>query len=129
MLIVNLRGSAVIFGLNDAMWLKYNIGKQFKVVSPGYDTRFNPLRLGLWALQQRGAHVAVCHDALRGVAAQFMDARRGTASPESIYKELVANLVLNAQETPSGAALIAIAQQLAWIIHEQFGLTRLTAFG
>ncbi len=115
-LIVNLRGSAVIFGLNAAMWQKYNIGKQFKVFNLGYDAKsnLNPLHPGLRALQQRGAHVAVCHDALRGVGAQFMDTRRGSASLGSIYQELAANLLPDAQETPSGAALIAIAQQIGF---------------
>lgn len=142
-LIGNLRGTAVVFGLNDKMWEKYTLSKYFNVASRGRHLTFNPLYrrtatdnralppdvagsfysdVSLQVLQQRGAHIAVCHDALRGTADRLLNGAcpcTGGPTPESVYKELAANLVPAAQVTPSGGALIAIAQQLGFTYAKQ----------
>jgi hypothetical protein len=135
--VICLRGSAVIYALNDAMWTKYNLSTVYNQQTGG-TTSGNPLynRLttdngtlssndpnslyqdpSLQALLQRGSHIAVCHDALNGLAATLAEKRGLTTTP--IFNELAAHLVPGAQQTPSGSSLIAVAQHLGFTYAKQ----------
>jgi hypothetical protein len=129
--VICLRGSAVVYALDDAMWAKYSLSTIYGPQSGGFTDR-NPLyqrlttdngTLGfqnpnslyqdysLQALLQRGSHIAACHDALNGLSGQL--AQQGHTA-QVIFKELAAHLVPGAQQTPSGSSLIAVAQHLGF---------------
>lgn len=131
--IICLRGSAVIYGLDSGMWMKYGLSKlsgQEIDINPLYD-RVNvdngelspedPKSLyqdsSLQALQQRGSQIVVCHQALTGQARQLTE-RLGLTG-QSVFKELAAHLVPGAQQTPSGSSLIAVAQHLGFTYAKQ----------
>jgi len=136
--VIGLRGeSAVICGLDDAMWKKYHL-TLFLNSTTTVATDNNPLYssttaniatktpndlekfykdTSLQALQKRGAHISVCHQALSTFAEILSGPSNGT--PESIYKELAAHLVPDAQQTPSGSSLIAVAQHLGFTYAKQ----------
>lgn len=133
--VICLRGAAVIYALSDKAWIKYHIGsstssKTLVTGNPLYNRRTTDNdRLGsedsnslyqdfsLQALMQRGAHVAVCNDALYGFAEQL--AKQHGLLIDSTFNELVTNLVLGAQRTPSGSSLIAVAQHLGFTYAKQ----------
>jgi len=135
--VICLRGNAVIYALDDAMWAKYKLatvyGQQPESVSnqnPLYH-RFttdngtlspeDPNSLyqdpSLQALLQRGSHIAVCHDALNGLAGLLAQQRGFTTG--SVFNELAAHLVSGATQTPSGSSLIAVAQYLGFTYAKQ----------
>ncbi len=128
--VICLRGIAVIYALNDAMWQKYDLGvlqKTENTVSrnPVYQ-RFTTDNgtldyqdqdsfyqdSSLQALVQRGSSIAVCHDALNGVSSTLA-AQKGLAA-QIVFRELAAHLVAGTQQTPSGSSLIAVAQLLGF---------------
>ncbi len=130
--LICLRGSAVIYGLDDAMWAKYNLGAVYGL-SNEVVVDSNPLyqRLtpdngslspqdpgsfyqdySLQALLQRGAYIAACHDGLNGVSSTLAE-HIGIAD-QVIFKDLTAHLVFGALQTPSGSSLIAVAQYLGF---------------
>jgi hypothetical protein len=135
--VICLRGSAVIYALVDAMWVKYSLSTVYGQ-QPGGTTDGNPLYSrvttdngtlspddpnslyqdpSLQALLQRGSHIAVCHDAINGLSA-ILAAKRGLTTT-SIYNELATHLVPGAQQTPSGSSLIAVAQHLGFTYAKQ----------
>lgn len=135
--VICLRGSAVIYALDDAMWAKYSLGTVYGQQTGGTGNQ-NPLyhRLttdngtlspenpnslyqdsSLQALIQRGSYVAVCHDALNGLATLLAEQRTLTA--QSVFNELAAHLVSGAAQTPSGSSLIAVAQHLGFTYAKQ----------
>jgi hypothetical protein len=124
--VICLRGSAVIYGLDDAMWIKYRLGTVFGQNNKG-STNGNPLYgqqvtdlsqdSSLQGFQQRGAHLVLCHDAMLGLAGKLEEQRGVTA--DAIYNELAAHLVPGAQQTPSGSSLIAVAQHLGFTYAKQ----------
>jgi hypothetical protein len=125
--VICLRGNAVIYGIDDAMWTKYRLGTMFgqnnKASANGnplYSQQISDVSQdsSLQALQQRGAHVALCHDALVGLAGN-LEAQRGLVSDNTVYNELAAHLVPDAQLTPSGSSLIAVAQHLGFTYAKQ----------
>ena len=131
-----LRGSAVIYGLDDAMWIKYHLGTAFGQNNKG-SANGNPLYsqqvsdlsedFSLQGFQQRGAHLALCHDALLGLAGN-LEEQRGIAA-DVIYNELAAHLVPGAQQTPSGSSLIAVAQHLGLRMpNSKFSIMKRTGF-
>lgn len=129
--LICLRGQAVIYALDDAMWAKYHISILIDQ-DRGNRIDYNPLYrrakadeeafisqdqdAGLEALVLRGSHIAVCHQALNGLSIRL--AKQGsTAQP--IFKELANHLVPGAQQTPSGSSLIAVAQHLGFTYAKQ----------
>jgi len=113
--------------LDDAMWTKYRLDTMFgqnnKASANGnplYSQQISDVSQdsSLQALQQRGAHVALCHDALVGLAGN-LEAQRGLVSDNTVYNELAAHLVPHAQLTPSGSSLIAVAQHLGFTYAKQ----------
>lgn len=135
--VICLRGNAVIYALDDNMWMKYSLATLFAQKN-GAATTGNPLYsrqttdngslnpqdpdslyqdASLQALQQRGAHVAACHDALNGIAEQLTQRLGPTTDP--VFAELAAHLIPGAQQTPSGSSLIAVAQHLGFTYAKQ----------
>ncbi|MGB8345306.1 MAG: hypothetical protein WCD86_10510 [Ktedonobacteraceae bacterium] len=134
--VICLRGSAVIYALDDALWAKYSLGTVYGQQPGGSDQNpmyhrlttdngtlspENPNSLyqdsSLQALIQRGSYIAICHDALNGLAMQLAEQRTLTAQP--VFKELATHLVPGATETPSGSSLIAVAQHLGFTYAKQ----------
>ena len=72
----------------------------------------------LQALQQRGAQLAACHDALGGHAVQGGRAPKGMTQPQ-VYADLAAHLVPGTLQTPFGSSLIAVAQAMGFIYATQ----------
>jgi len=133
-----MRGElAIICTLDDIIWSKYHLSSLLDstVTVP---TDSNPLYYNrvvdngnpptssqgsfytsttLQALQQRGLHISVCHQALSGFATNLAEQHRLTA--QSVYEELATHLVPGAQQTPSGSSLIAVAQHLGFTYAKQ----------
>ncbi|HZS77440.1 MAG TPA: hypothetical protein VFA41_12575 [Ktedonobacteraceae bacterium] len=135
--VICLRSNTVIYGLNDNIWIKYRLDTIFDQIG-GVSTDGNPLYsrqtvdngklspddpnslyqdTSIQALLQRGASLALCHDALQGLAARIAVQKQLTI--ESTYKEIVIHLVPGAQQTPSGSSLIAVAQHLGFTYAKQ----------
>lgn len=135
--VICLRGNAVIYALDDATWVKYNLSTVYGQQTGGI-TDHNPLYQrftndngtlspndpnslyqdpSLQALLRRGSSITVCHDALNGLAAQIAG-QRGL-SAQTIFKELAAHLVPGSQQTPSGSSFIAVAQHLGFTYAKQ----------
>lgn len=130
--VICLRGTAVIYALDDATWAKYSLGTLYGQQSssitdhnPSYQrytsnngtlSPQDPNSLyqdsSLQALLQRGSYIAACHDALNGVSLTI--AAHNGLTAQTIFKELVAHLVPGTQQTPSGSSLIAVAQHLGF---------------
>lgn len=128
--IIDLRGKAIIYSLDDAMWAKYHLG-----VLAGQPTQYsNPLYPrtttdngtlppddpnslyqdhSLQALMLRGVHIVVCHQALSSLAKTL------SLSGPSVLDELVANIIPGATQSPSGSSLIAIAQHFGFTYAKQ----------
>jgi intracellular sulfur oxidation DsrE/DsrF family protein len=135
--VICLRGNAVIYALDDNLWMKYSLAT-LAAQKNGGTTGANPLYSrqtsdngsldpqdpdslyqdpSLQALQQRGVHVAACHDALNGLAGKLAEPRGLTT--DSVFTELAAHLIPGAQQTPSGSSLIAVAQHLGFTYAKQ----------
>jgi len=143
-LLIVLRGpSAVVYGMNDAMWAKYGLGAKYQIfdLKQGAYATHNPLYprttsddgkldpndpkslfedSSLQALQQRGAFVVVCHDALQSQAKlAVQDKRAHGMSITQVYADMVAHLISGAEATPSGSSVIAIAQMAGFTYAKQ----------
>lgn len=135
--LICLRGSAVIYALDDAMWAKYEIATVYNQ-QPANTSDQNPLYQrtttdngtlspedpnsiyqdsSLQVLLQRGSYIAVCHDALNGLAAQI--AEQHNLIEQTVFKELATHFVSGAAQTPSGSSLIAVAQHLGFTYAKQ----------
>jgi intracellular sulfur oxidation DsrE/DsrF family protein len=135
--VICLRGNAVIYALDDNMWMKYGLatlaaqknggtpgGKRLyslQTTDNGSLSPQDPDSLSqdpsLQALQQRGVHVVACHDALNGLAGRLAQPRGLTT--DSVFAELAAHLIPGAQQTPSGSSLITVAQHLGFTYAKQ----------
>lgn len=130
--VICLRGSGVIYALDDFVWAKYTLGTLYGQQSgsitdrnPSYQryttdngtlSPQDPNSLyqdsSLQALLQRGSYIAACHDALNGISLTL--AERNRLAAQTIFKELAAHLIPRAQQTPSGSSLVAVAQHLGF---------------
>src|ERR1019366_1529831 len=124
--VICLRGNAVIYGIDDTMWIKYRLDTVFGQNNkssinnnPFYSQQTTDASQdsSLQGLQQRGAHLVLCHDALLGLAGT-LEEQRGIAA-DAIYNELTTHLVPGAQQTPSGSSLIAVAQHFGFTYAKQ----------
>ncbi len=142
-LIIDLRGTAVVAALDDAMWATYKFGAKYQIFDPASgalvsrnsfyargstdngalnpdDPRSIYQDATLAALVYRASHISACHDALQAQAALAVkDDRNHGLSADAVYRDFAAHLVHGAQETPSGSALIAIAQPLGFTYAKQ----------
>lgn len=142
--VIDLRGpSAVIYGLDDTMWVKYGLAAKYQILDEeagafaNHNTLYKRLNVDngtfnpddgkslfqdatLQAFQQRGAHIAICHDALQAQASLAVKDRRAhRLTADQVYKDMAAHLVPGAQQTPSGSALIAVAQAIGFTYAKQ----------
>lgn len=129
-----LHGTANAFAYNDSMWAKYKLGEAFDFKDPGgnvvtsnifYHARSENQPNAdpndgasmyqdgtLEALQRRGLIVLVCHTAAAEQARSLAGAGtvpQGT-SPETVLRDLLANLVPGASIVPSMVATVGILQ-------------------
>jgi intracellular sulfur oxidation DsrE/DsrF family protein len=118
--VVVFRHLGTILGLNDAMWYKYALADEQKIIDP---VAHAPARRNIYwkadgpgpsganrieALQQRGMIVLVCNLALGKVAGRA--AARTDRSVDEVRAEFRANLVPGATLVPNGVYGVVRAQ-------------------
>jgi len=119
-----LRGEAVVFGLNQEFWARYEAGKRWHVNDPstGHSTSRNPVvdRTGAYALpaqfsgftlealMQGGATVLLCTLALRNCAAVIAEQDKVTI--EEADRRVRGMLVPGTILQPSGVFAAVLAQ-------------------
>ena len=112
-MVLNLRTRAAFMGLGDAMWQKYPVGEDAKVMDPetnapsrkNLDVRIPEEKSAqgygsIERLQQHGAVVIVCDFALEHLANRLAKATGGKA--DVVHQEIRTNLVPGALLVPSG---------------------------
>ncbi len=123
--IIIARHQSTAFAFNDSIWMKYSeaISRAANFVDPkakqppstnlynasGYGTSLENYGVTLEALLKRGVHLAVCQMASRGLAGTIARSTGGNA--DSIYNELVANVVDNSHMVPAGIVAVNRAQE------------------
>lgn len=106
-----LRHAAVPMVFNDALWEKYELGKETKTKdyrTKKFETR-NPWRATLESLQEKGSIVLGCNLAAMGFASRI--AERTKQDVEAVRQEIRANLVKGAMLMPSGIYAVHRAQE------------------
>jgi hypothetical protein len=121
-LIICFRHQSTPFGYNEAMWVKY--GQYFserlelpKPVSVNPVNPAGPLEAGartIATLADKGAVIAVCAQATRGMAGRIATATGG--SQDAILKELMANPVRDGRFVPAGVIAATHAQELGYTL-------------
>lgn len=128
--VLTFYGGTTLYGLNDAMWSKYQLGA-FTTAQDGSGTPFtvNPWRtsptiLGgpmpqasVEALQQRGATFILCNNAL-GLMAGMVAQARGLES-NAVYEDMKANILPGVTLVPAMVIAIDQAQQAGVSYHRQ----------
>jgi hypothetical protein len=125
-----LSGSSVVFGLNDAMWQNYAIGKRFDLAATNVyyramsdlDTHVSPDDpKGIyqdWSAQAvlaRGGAFMVCHHALTYFATDCAVSHK--KNPTSVLAEWIANLMPGFSLVPSGITAMQLAAENGWKIY------------
>ena len=112
------RHLSTLFAYNDSVWAKYGVQitrrtnyNDPKTNQPPTINLFNVTDRGttLDSLLKRGLRLGVCQVSTRGNAGMIAMATGGTA--ETVYNELVANLVPNARLVPAGIVAVNRAQE------------------
>lgn len=126
--IIVVRHRSAPFGLKDAMWAKYGEAlaehaapfedpktkqtPKVNVYNTGESSRLLPSRGGtLDALTKRGVQIAVCSSATRAVASAIARASGGKTDTDTVYAELIANVVSNGRMVPAGIVAVSRAQE------------------
>jgi intracellular sulfur oxidation DsrE/DsrF family protein len=128
--IVVARSRSTPFAYNDAIWAKYGdpIASRANFADPKTKQapKINVYRSGdygnqlpnrgttLDSLTKQGVQLAVCQVATRNFAGAIADAVGGKA--DSIYDELVANIVSNARMVPAGIVAVNRAQERGYTL-------------
>jgi intracellular sulfur oxidation DsrE/DsrF family protein len=123
--VIVMRHASTPFAYSDAMWAKYGTPltqrnnfddpktKQRPIVnvynSTGHGALLPSGGTTLDALAKRGVHFAVCQMATRRLAGTIAEATGGKA--DSVYDELVSNLVPNSHMVPAGIVALSRAQE------------------
>ncbi len=108
--IVCMRHNATVFGFNDAMWTKYNLGDSQKVSSGGSPATKNPQTNTATTLAQRGVIVAICGMATGRIAR--MAASSMKLNVAEVEADLRANLVTStARVVAAGVVVTNRAQE------------------
>ncbi|MDQ6780359.1 MAG: hypothetical protein M3Z37_04290 [Candidatus Eremiobacteraeota bacterium] len=125
-----LIGPSIIFGLNDAMWKKYNFGAAMKLdPTNSYYRAGSNLDMSAspddpngiyqdWsgqAVLKRGGSFMVCHNATTAVAAMFAG-KMGLQVPD-VLAEFKANLLPGFMLVPAGVATVQLAQENGWKLY------------
>ncbi len=114
--VIILRHFATPFALNDAMWAKYGtqLSERLKFTDPRTKQAptvnvYNASGETLDSLVGRGVHFAVC-----GMATHFFAGAIATnsgGSADTVYAELVANMIGNSHIVPAGIVAVNRAQE------------------
>ena len=111
--VIVARHHSTPFAYTDAMWSKYGIAlaqrNAFTDPATGRPPTVNVYRARVDELVRRGVHLAVCQMATRNIAG--IVAKTAGSDTDTIYKELVANLVGNAHMVPAGIVAVSRAQE------------------
>ena len=123
--VIVVRHRATPFGYNDAIWTKYGmtlaararfedpkskLAPSTNVYNSGAYGELLPNRgTTLDALSKQGVQLAVCSLATRAYAGSIAEAVGG--NPDTIYGELVANLVSSSRMVPAGIVAVSRAQE------------------
>jgi len=129
--VVTLRHRSTVFAYSDAMWTKYakGLGEGFGLKdpktnqsptvnlynTPGYGVALPNFGVTIGALAQRGVHFAICQMATRRIAGQIAATVSGSTA-DSIYNELVANLVPNGHMVAAGVVAVTRAQEYGYTV-------------
>ena len=118
--VIVVRHSSTAFAYTDAMWTKHGalLAQRTGFVDP--ETKQPPTvnvhRARIEGLIGRGVHLAVCQMATRNHAGII--GKAADTSTDTIYKELVANLVGNAHMVPAGVVAVSRAQERGYsLVH------------
>ena len=123
--VIVARHRSAPFGFNDAMWAKYGmpLAARANVDDPktklppkmnlyniaGYGELLRNRGTTLDSLIQQGLQLAVCSLSTHGCASVIAQATGGNA--DTIFSELVANLMSNARMVPAGIVAVSRAQE------------------
>jgi hypothetical protein len=119
-LIICFRHQSTPYGYNEAMWTKYGqyFSQRLELPKPVTVNPMNPagpLEEGartVATLADRGAVIAVCSTATRGMAGRIAMATGGSA--DAIFKELTSNAVRNGRFVPAGVVAATHAQEYGY---------------
>ena len=107
------RHNSTPFAYTDAMWNKHGVGlaQRNSFIDPATKRppTVNVYRARVEELLRQGVHLAVCQMATRNIAG--IVARGAGSDTDTIYKELVTNLVSNAHMVPAGIVAVNRAQE------------------
>ncbi len=128
--VLTFYGGTTLYGLNDAMWSKYQLGAFTNAQDAGGTPftvnpwRASPTILGgpmpqasVEALQQRGATFILCDNAL-GLMAGMVAQARGLES-NAVYEDMKANILPGVTLVPAMVIAIDQAQQAGVSYHRQ----------
>ncbi len=111
--VIVARHSSTAFAYADGMWAKHGtlLTQRTGFLDPTtkQPPTVNVHRARLEGLIKRGVHLAVCQMATRNHAGII--AKAGGTDTDTVYKELVANLVGNAHMVPAGIVAVNRAQE------------------
>lgn len=126
-----VRHRSTPFGYTDAMWAKYGpaLAEHADFVDPKSKTVpkinvYNSTEYGrilsnrgtaLEVLLKRGVQLAVCSSATRAIAGEIVRTA-GSGDTDTVYKELVANLIGNARMVPAGIVAVSRAQERGYTL-------------
>ncbi len=118
--VIVARHSSTAFAYTDAMWTKHGalLAQRAGVLDPKTKQAptVNVHRARIDGLINRGVHLAVCQMATRNHAGII--AKAGGPDTDSVYKELVANLMGNAHMVPAGVVAVNRAQERGYsLVH------------
>jgi len=118
--VIVARHSSTAFAYTDAMWTKHGtlLAQRTGFLDPA--TKLPPTvnvhSTRLDGLIKRGVHLAVCQMATRNHAGLI--AKAAGTETDSVYKELVANLMANAHMVPAGVVAVNRAQERGYsLVH------------
>jgi len=111
--VIVARHSSTAFAYADGMWAKHGtlLAQRTGFLDPTtkQPPTVNVHRTRLEGLIKRGVHLAVCQMATRNHAGII--GKAGGTDTDTVYKELVANLVGNAHMVPAGIVAVNRAQE------------------
>lgn len=113
--IVGIHGGALVMGLNDAMWAKYELGKRANEMDPRTQAPAvrNPFASGsptsIARLQERGVRFIACGRAIRRLSGELAAAAGVPA--DQVRAELQANMLPGVLEVPALIVAVNRAQE------------------
>jgi hypothetical protein len=128
--VLTFYGATTFYGLNDAMWAKYQLGEYLETNdATGKPATANPWRsspvvLGLTlphasldSLNKRGATLILCNNALH-IFSSLLAAKRGL-DPNGVYDDMNANILPGVDLVPGMVVAIEQGQRAGLSYHRQ----------